>query len=46
MIRESGQTSSRMILAHGEEAVVKEFVRHLKRTLKVIALKEERGNVK
>ena len=46
MIRESGQKSSRMILAHGEEAVVKEFVRHLKRTLKVIALKEERGNVK
>lgn len=29
-LRESGQEASRMILAHGEEAVAKEFVRHLK----------------
>ena len=34
MLRASGQESSQAILAHDEEAVVKEFIQHLKRVIR------------
>ena len=36
MLRASGKETSQTILAHGEEAVAKEFVRHLKQAIRQV----------